>query len=89
MLKARVPKLIETARDLFGVDAVRGHKDGSVTVRSTYFYRMSRTTEGHVANVLKRMPNVEVIDSGDRYAIWPKESYFWVKVKRKEAEAVK
>ena len=53
--------------------------------RDSYFYRMNRSAEstarGIVEDLTKMDPNliVTIVATGDHWAPWPRDSYFWVK----------
>lgn len=53
------------------------HK-GDVYVRKGYFYRHGMTPDALCDRVLKVFPEAKIIDSGDHWAPWPRESYMWV-----------
>jgi len=81
-LHRAVRKLLRGAFDHVGIN-----KDGYFVVKSNYFYRVQAggTPENlakHVIALLKKS-KIKIIDmeSGDHWAQWPKESYFWVKFK--------
>ena len=69
-----------------GVDTIL-KKNDVYTIRQGFFYRMERSEEKLMANVLSVYPNAELIDSGEHYAAFrggqtiAKGSHFWVKFK--------
>jgi len=61
-------------------------RDGTIELREGYFYPHGRTPETWAKKVLadlREFANLEaeVVQTGDRYANWPKQSYFWVVVR--------
>jgi hypothetical protein len=58
---------------------VTSHRDGTVTYKVTYFYRYGRNEDRLVAEVLGLFPGSTIVAKGDRWAEWPRESYFWVR----------
>jgi hypothetical protein len=66
--------------DLFCGKRVVFKRDGSVEVRHSYYYRHGATAEKLEAYVLKKISNATIIDSGDNWQPWPKDSYFWVRI---------
>jgi hypothetical protein len=62
-------------------DRVIFKKDGTVEFRRSYFYRHGMDADQFAAAVEKRATkaglNVMLTDSGDRWAPWPRDSYFW------------
>ena len=60
-------------------DAVVMHKDGTVSVRRSYFYTHGKTAESHAADVqaFAAQHGFETVVVGtDVYHSWPKDSYF-------------
>lgn len=55
------------------------HRDGTVTYKVTYFYRHGRSEDRLAAEVLGLFPGSAIVDKGDHFAAWPKDSYFWVR----------
>jgi hypothetical protein len=66
-----------------GNHRVIAHKDGTIQIRDGYYYRMGKDSDKWAAQVAKALPEAVVVDKGDHWANWPKESYFWVKIKLK------
>lgn len=64
---------------LSSFDSVRFKKDGSIEVKRGYFYRHGMTVEGLVKTLLNKYPNAKVISSTDRWAPWPRDSYFFIR----------
>jgi len=56
-------------------------KDGSYEFRKGYFYRHGQTTEQFVAAILRVYPEAKIVDQGDFFNAWPKDSYFMVRFK--------
>lgn len=65
--------------EAFGKDDVTFHKDGTATVKQGYFYRVGKSVELLKASVTRTLPTAEVVDCGDRFRPWPKDSYLWVR----------
>ena len=55
------------------------HKDGSFTVKKSYFYRFGQSPEKIADKIKKAIPWAEIIDTEDEWRAWPKTSYFVVK----------
>jgi hypothetical protein len=53
-------------------------RDSTWEVRRGYFYRPTGFDE-HDFSVAVAKAGFKVLDYGDRFAHWPKDSYFWVK----------
>lgn len=60
-------------------DSVRKQKDGTYLAKSSYFYRHGRTAQMLEARVKAAVPEATVVEVGDRWNNWPKESYFFVR----------
>jgi hypothetical protein len=56
-------------------------KDGSFEFRKMYFYRHGQTTEQYVSAILRVYPQAKIVDQGDEFHHWPKDSYFMVRFK--------
>jgi hypothetical protein len=58
-------------------DQIVAHKDGSVSVKRSYFYHHSNTAEKWGERVMGGCGEfAELISTRDAYANWPKTSYF-------------
>ena len=61
------------------------HPNGEVTIRLGYFYRHGMTEDKLAEDVMRDAAKhlsgytLQVVDKGDRWAPWPKDSYFWVR----------
>lgn len=66
-------------RIIFKQDSRDGmvHK-GDVQVNKGYFYRHGMTPDALADKVLKLFPEAKIVDLGDHWAPWPKDSYMWV-----------
>lgn len=77
-----------TCRDPMDEKGVVCKGDGTVEVRSSYFYRHGRSAEGHAAKVAEQMKMDEapkgwtVVSSRDEYHSWPKKLSYFVAVLR-------
>ena len=60
-------------------DRLIAHKDGSFTVKESYYYRHGQSPEKIADKIKKAIPGVEIIDTEDEWRAWPKTSYFVVK----------
>jgi hypothetical protein len=60
-------------------DSVSFKKDGLIDVKRGYFYRHGLSVEGLTKALLNMYPNAEVISSTDRWAPWPRDSYFFLR----------
>jgi hypothetical protein len=60
-------------------------KDGPLRVTRQYYYRNGMDAEKFEAGIKKRLEAIGVafkeISSGDRWAPWPRDSFFWAEVK--------
>lgn len=61
-------------------DGVTFHKDGTVSFRWSYFYRMGRDADSFACKVQRQLEaagfQVNDVEASDRWAAWPKTSYF-------------
>jgi len=79
-------------RDLFPeglhCDRVICKKDGTFEMRSGYFYRHGRTAEKFRGKIVRVFTAAgwccTVVGYGDEWREWPKDSYFWVRVRFSE-----
>lgn len=79
---ARAPSL---KTRLFGIaDTVGKRKDGLFQAKRTYFYRHGMTSEKFAARVQAAIPEAEIVLSGDHFAQWPSQSYFYARFKMPE-----
>lgn len=60
-------------------DGLTFHADKTVTARHSYFYRFGMTPEKLEAKVKAAFPQARIVDSGDHWAEWPKDSYIYVR----------
>ena len=60
-------------------------RDGVVTVKHGYYYRHGMSADLFARSIQKVIPEAVILDQGDHWAAWPKDSYFWVKFKLPEA----
>ena len=60
-------------------DRLIAHKDGSFTVKESYYYRHGQSPEKIADKIKKAIPWVEIIDTEDEWREWPETSYFVVK----------
>ncbi len=68
-------------------DRVVNKRDGSSELRFGFFYRHGRSSQYYAQVVAKSMAGYKVIDSGENWQPWPKDSYFWVTVQEIVPEA--
>ncbi len=65
-------------------DSVIYHKDGTVSVRRSYFYRSGNSAETWSAKVSADLTahaiEYSIIESGDHFADWPAQSYFYIRL---------
>lgn len=70
-------------RDTTGSDKVTFKKDGTTEFRRSYFYRHGCSAEKFRDSVVAQLAAVnlhlEVIECRDRWAPWPRDSYFLVR----------
>lgn len=72
-----------------GADSI-SKKDGVITIRRGYFYRMNNSEQKIAEKVKVLFPNAEILDMGDHYASFrggqsvAQGSHFWVKFKLEE-----
>ena len=66
-------------------DRLIAHKDGSFTVKESYYYRHGQSPEKIADKIKKAIPGIEIIDTEDEWRAWPKTSYFVVKFRIKSA----
>lgn len=59
-------------------DSVSFHKDGTISVKRGYFYRNGYDISKMKGAVTKMFPNAAIIRAEDRWAPWPRDSYFIV-----------
>lgn len=83
-------EFVKKVRERFdqGGREVMAHKDGTVTVKCSYYYAHGGTASSWGEKVLKAIPEAEVVEHGDHWAPWPKPTYWWVKIRLKVAEVV-
>lgn len=62
-------------------DSISFHKDGTISGKKGYFYRHGLSTEVLESRILKDFPNAIILSSCDRWAPWPRDSYFYVRFK--------
>lgn len=91
MKSTKVQSLRSRIAEVFpGEDRVVGHKDGTVTVKRSYFYRHGMDSQKWADNVIKTLAEagitVSEVEHNDEWRAWPKTSYFTVTVR--EAETV-
>jgi hypothetical protein len=55
----------------------RSAKTGRWTARWSYYYRHGRDSESFAERVGEVL-GANVVDHGDRWAPWPRDSYWWV-----------
>ena len=56
---------------------IKAEKDGTFEVKRSYFYRHGRSAEGEGASIVKEAGSGwELVSTSDRWAAWPKTSYF-------------
>jgi len=65
-------------------DKTISKRDGTIEIRRGYFYRHGMTTEKFENRILKEIPTAKIVDSGDNWQPWPKDSYFWVRIQLTE-----
>ena len=76
----QIKKALNSSANIFA-DKIVYHKNGSVSVKRSYFYRHGNTAElwaGSVSLEMERLlPHLDFdVDSRDDYNNWPKDSYF-------------
>ena len=64
-------------------DRLIAHKDGSFTVKESYYYRHGQSPEKIADKIKKAIHGIEIIDTEDEWRAWPKTSYFVVKFRIK------
>ena len=64
-------------------------KNGSFTVRKSYFFRRGETAEDLVRKVLKIYPNATIVGARKNYRLWPSLSYFSVEFIPSETDIAK
>jgi len=69
-------------------EKLRAHRDGTFTIKRSYFYRVQAMGRGGSPEKLaemvkKQIPNAEIIYAVDKFLPWPKDSRFEVKFRVK------
>lgn len=82
---ALTPAQRKSIRERLGTRQFSIGRDGVVTVKHGYYYRHGMTSQLFAESIKKVIPEAVVLDQGDHWAAWPKDSYFWVKFKLPEA----
>ena len=60
-------------------------KKGVFTVRRSFYYKMGKSTETFRADILEKIPNAVIVDSGEKYVAFrgggsvAQGSHWWVK----------
>jgi hypothetical protein len=70
-------------------DAFTFHKDGTITMKWSYFYRFDRTPKKYAEKVKGIFPDATIIDTGDQFHGFvggskcgsSQDSYMWVQFK--------
>ena len=57
------------------------HKDGTVSVKQSFFYTHGFTSSKFAQKVLNKFPNANILLSEEHWNNWPKTSYWLVKFK--------
>lgn len=58
---------LQDIKNLLCVDTV-SRKDGVITVRKGFYYKMGKSSQDMVNKVKERLPNAEILDSGEHGA---------------------
>lgn len=66
-------------REIGAPDHLRIGRDGIVRARWGYFYRHGRTVEHFAAGIRRAFPEGEIVSISDRFAPWPRDSFFEVR----------
>jgi hypothetical protein len=64
--------------DAVAPEAMRVKRDGTIEVKWSYFYRHGRTPETYAEQIKAAIPGAEIVAVADRWAEWPKTSWFVV-----------
>ena len=59
-------------------DTFRFKQDGTVECRHAYFYRHGMSPDKLAEKIKAAIPEAMIVDTEDRWAAWPKTSYFVV-----------
>ena len=57
------------------VEKLVAHKDGSFSLKESYFYRHGRTAEALVKQVMRLFSTASIIETRDDFRAWPTTSY--------------
>jgi len=97
-------KLLRTQlREGVRADKTTFKKDGTIEYRQFYFYRHGMTPEAFAEKVQRNLAaisvwnaqrgeptfRVELVDSGDHWAPWPRDSYFYAIVRIKADRVIR
>lgn len=69
-------------------DTLRVGKDGICTARWGYFYRHGRSVEGYAQGVRAAFPAGDIVSVQDRWAPWPRDSFFEVRFRPSKPEGI-
>ncbi len=82
--QAEARKIRKVLLENMSADKIVAKADGSLEFYHSYFYRHGNTAEKWETAVVKKVSemgyNVEYSESEDRYASWPKDSYFVARI---------
>jgi hypothetical protein len=90
---AKITKFTKTQKDEIQAalcdvcDTVRFSKDGTITIKRTYFYRFGMSCEALEQACQKRVNGLVIDESSDRWNQWPKDSYFIVRAHLDDGQA--
>jgi hypothetical protein len=70
-------------------DQLKVARDGTVTFRQSYYYKMGKSPELLAKQIQSALPDAQIVSTNDEFAQWPKSSYFAVKFKVPKATSGK
>jgi hypothetical protein len=70
-------ELRERLTDL-GAEKITFHRDGTLTVKRSFFYTHGFTATKLGAKIVAALPNLRVVNANDEWRAWPHTSYFVV-----------
>jgi hypothetical protein len=69
--------------EVLNPDTLIAKRDGTFEARSGYFYRHGRSADGFASRIKRTLGalglEVDILEVQDRWAPWPRDSYFMVR----------
>lgn len=70
------------------IDWITFKRDGTAEARQDYFLPCGMTPEKMIGRVKMTIPGIKVLDAGDAWRKLPRDSFFWVRFKVVDCEAM-